>query len=245
MQLCEVGEIHYLSWKRKFECCKDENGREELLTDINETCTRMENELNQWKKTIRDKRNVCYYLNHFTMKQVLNLRKELANACTGQVAVDELPLQTFMMLENVNKRIDALLLADVLRTLVPDNQIFLTKGFKNDQNDTKSKSNRRRVNSIDNFISAKEALEGIPMDINTDDHLLAALQDCGRRATKDELVAWVVSHESDDEETIIMSCEEAKKNPQFSDLLKEVFGPEYQSVVEEEFSSDGTATCRR
>ena len=201
MQLCEVGEINYLTWKKQFECCKDEIGREELLTNINETCTRMENELNQWKKTIRDKRNVCYCLNHFTMKQVLNLRKELANACTGQVAVDELPLQTFMMLENVNKRIDALVLADVLRTLIPDNHIFLAKGFKNDQNDKKNKSNRRRVNSM--------------------------------------------SHESDDEETISMSCEEAKKNPQFSDLLKEVFGLECQSVVHEEGSLDSTATWER
>ena len=95
-------------------------------------------------------------------------------------------------------------------------------------------SNRGRANSIDTFISAKEALESMSMDINTDDYLLAALQDCGRRATKDELVAWVVSHEIDDEETVMTLCEEAKNDPHLSDLLKEVFGLECQIATDEE-----------
>ncbi len=263
MQLCEVGEINYLTWKRKFQCSKNEGCREELLNNINETCKAMEKDLKTWKEKINDKRHECYSLNHFTMKQILNLRKELANACIGQVAVDKLPLQTFVLLETVNQAIDPSLLANVLTTKVPDNSVWLSEeGFKDEQkyfaNDIEGKrileenvdeemdvlnpKKRRRLNSLDTFISAKDALEVMSMSINIEDYLLAALQVCGRRATKDELVAWVVSHENDGKESVMMQCEEAKKNPRLSDLVKDVFGPELQTANdEEEFWNNTTA----
>jgi hypothetical protein len=235
-----------------------------MLKNINETCDTMESDLKEWKKTINVKRHECYPLNHFTMKQILNLRKELANACIGEVAVDELPLQTFILLETVNKSIDALLLADVLRTVIPDNKIVLTeegmkdqqKYFANDEEDDDiaeenvkeeiavQAGRRRRANSIDSFRRAKETLENMSMNVNTDDYLLAALQVCGRGATEDELISWVVSHEND-EEGVKTSCEKAKKNPRMSDLVREVLGPEWQTVNgEEEFSDSTTAHDR-
>ena len=254
LQLCEVGEINYLTWKEEFQCSKNESCREELLKNIDETCETMENELKEWEKTVNDKRHKCYSLNHFTMKQILNLRKELAKACIGQVPVDELPLQTFMLLEAVNKTIEPLLLANVLRTMIPENSIKMTEeGFKDEQkyfaSDIEGKrtlpenveeevdiiqpKKRRRMNSLDTFVNAKETLESMSMTLNTEDYLLAALQDCGRRATKDDLITWVVSHENDEEETVKMLCGEAKKNPRLSDLVS-VFGPEGQAANDEE-----------
>ncbi len=266
LQLCEVGEINYLTWKREFQCSKNEGNRDELLNNINETCKAMEKDLQQWKNTINGKRHECYSLNHFTMKQILNLRKELANACIGQVAVDELPLQTFVLLETVNQAIDHLLLANVLTTVITDNSVFVSEeGFEDEQkyfaDDTEGESileenveeeidvvqpnMRRRVNSLDTLNSAKDALEVMSMSINTEDYLLAALQVCGRRATKDELVAWVVSHENDDEEYVMMQCEEAKKNLLLSDLVQDVFALDFQSVNDEEAFSNNTTAPER
>ena len=266
MELCEVGEINYLTWKRKFECSKIQGRRDEMLKDINDTCEIMEGELEEWKETVNNKRHGCYSLNHFTMKQILNLRKDLANACTGQKAVNELPLKTFMLLETVNKSIDPLYLANVLRTMIPDNSIYLTEdGFKDEKKYFENKeedeiileedvdeemailqpSSRRRANSIDTFTDAKETLESMSMDINTDDYLLAALQECGRRATKDELVFWVVSHEYDDEETIMTSCKEAKKNPHLLDLVKEVFPLEDATENNDEELPNSTSAHER
>ena len=267
-QLCDVGEIKYLVWKEEFKCSKDEYAGKKLLNNINETCDTMENELKLWKETINAKRQNCYFLNHFTMKQILNLRKELANAGTGQVAVDQLPLQTFILLETVNESVDPLLLADVLKTMIPDNSIFLTEEcFKDGQkyfaNDVEGESILEenvedeigvthssqlgfQMNSFDTYISAKEALESMSsMEINTEDYLLAAFQDCGGSATIDELVAWVVSHENDDEETVMTLCEEAKNDPHLSDLVKEVFGLECQITIgEEEFLNSETEQKR-
>jgi hypothetical protein len=226
----------------------------------------MESDLKEWKKTVNEKRSKCYSLNHFTMQQILNLRKELASVCTGQVAVDELPLQTFMLLETVNKNIDPLLLADVLRTIIADDSIFLTDdGFEDEDkyftSDIQGESiaekdveievdvfqpafHSQGMNSVETFLSAKEALEDMSMEVNLDDYLLAALQDCGHDATEDELVAWVVSHEND-EETVLLSCEEAKKNPRLSDLVEEVFGLECQTGNDEEEFLNSTTEHER
>ena len=241
LQLCEVGEINYLTWKRKFRCSKVEGYSEKLLKDIEETCETMECELKQWRKTINNKRHQCYSLNQFTMKQILYLRKELARACTGQVAVDELPLQMFMLLETVDRIIDPLVLANVLRTMIPENSVFLTdEGFKDVQKyfasntvgdssvadiveediDIIQLETRRRKNSFETFMSAKETLEQMGY---AEEYLLAALNVCGRRASEDDLVAWVASCEYD-EEYVMKLCEEAKKNQHLSDLLEDVFG---------------------
>ena len=210
---------------------------EALLKAIEEICNTMENELKEWRKTINDRRHHCYALNHFTMKQVLNLRKELAKACTGQVSVDELPLQIYMLLESVNRNIDPLVLEKVLRTVIHDKSIFLVEGgFKDEQKyfasetvdesivvengeeeiDMAPPNKRRRKNSVETFTSAKETLEGMGY---TEEHLLAALQICGCQATGDEIVAWVILGDYSPED-VIKRCEEARKNPSLASLLE-------------------------
>ena len=239
-----------------------EGCREELLTNIEETCKTMECDLRKWKDAINDKRHECYSLNHYTMRQILNLRKELAKACTGQVAVDQLPLQVFLLLQGVHKNIDPLVLANVLATMIPDNSVFLTDdGFKDEEkyfaSDTVNESilaesveeeldaiqfeTRRRKNSIETFTNAKETLEDMGY---IEEYLLAALQVCGRRASEDDLVAWVVTCEYDEEDVIKM-CEEAKGDPRLSDLLEDVFGLDCQVVSDEETVLDNATAFNR
>ena len=262
LQLCEVGEIDYMTWKRKFQCSKKERRREELFNDINECCEQMEGDLKKWRGTIHDKRHECYSLNHFTMKQILNLRKELAKACTGKVAIDELPLQTFMLLETVNKNVDPILLANVLKDLIPENSIFMTEnGFTDEQvyfvDDTEGENifeeiledefspilscTERRENSIDSFNTAKDTLESMG---KAEEYAVAALQHCGRRATADELVAWVFSDECN-EENVAELCEQAKANLHLSDLLKAVFEPECEAESDEEMVLNITTVHNR
>ena len=239
VELCEAGEIGYLTWKRIFKCSMQVGRSEALLKDIEETCKKMEDELKEWRKTINDRRYHCYSLNHFTMKQILHLRKELAKACRGEVAMDELPLQIFMLLESVNRNINPLVLANVLRTVIPDCSVRLTEdGVKDEQeyfaSDTVGESSmpesaeeeidmappnkRRRMNSIETVKSAKETLEEMNY---AEEYLLAALQDCGHHATEDEIVAWVVSSEHSQED-VMKLCKEAKKNPNLANLLEDV-----------------------
>ena len=216
-----------------------------MLRDIDETCEVMEGELNQWKEAINVARCKCYPLNHFTMKQILNLRKDLANACKGQKAVDKLPLQTFLLLETVNKDISPVVLYGVLKEIIPDNAMFLTDNSqKNEQNfftngaagkmHVLQPSKGKQVSLLNTFENAKETLEKGTLDIDIEDYLLAALHVCGPCATRGELVTWVLSHQNDDEETVLMLCEEAKKNRLLSAVVKEVYGQECPTVIDEE-----------
>ena len=251
MQLCEVGQIDYLTWKAKFQCSKSAIRREELFKHINESCGTMESDLTHWKEIINCKRKECYPLNHLTMKQILSLRKRLAEACTGKIAIDELPLQTFMLLETVNKDVDTILLANVLKDLIPKNAIFMTEnGTKDEQinftDDTDGGSifeeslgeelytvlsnTKKQTDSVEIFNKAKDTLEFMGY---TDEYAVAALQHCGRHATEDELVAWVLSDECD-EENVAELCEGAKANPRLSDLLKDFLEPECEAVSDEE-----------
>ena len=229
-----------------------------LLKDIEENSETMEGDLEQWRKTVNDRRHHCYSLNHFTMKQILNLRKELAKACTGQVAVDELPLQIYMLLETVDRNIDPLVLSNVLRTMIPENSITLTEdGFKDERKyfaddpvdegvvDGCNEEEMippeiwRRKNSCESFTSAKETLEGMGY---AEEYALAALQHCGRRASEDEIVAWVVLCEVD--EDVMKLCAEAKRNPHLSDLLEDVFGLNCDVKNEETFLGDAAVFDR-
>ena len=240
MKLCEVGQINYLTWKKEFQCSKDEHKRENLLKNIDEICKEMENDLKQWIETIDSKRRECYSLNHFTMKQILYLRKKLAEICRGEIAIDESPLQVFMLLETMNSHVGYLLLADVLKKMTTTDSIVVKEDISNVQryymsereNDGSLKGNiqleedlapptkRRRKNSFETITSAKEKLEEMGY---SEKYLIAALQNCGRHTTEDDLVEWVFSNDGD-EETITSSFEDAKKNRGLSDVLEDLLG---------------------
>ncbi|XP_046860852.1 E3 ubiquitin-protein ligase rnf213-alpha-like [Xenia sp. Carnegie-2017] len=209
----------------------------------------MEKDLKQWKETIDEKRLHYYSLNHFTMKQILTLRKELAKACVGETAVNELPWQIFVLLETVKNNIDPITLANVLKSMIPENSVYLKeeedlknvdKPFDSDEdgdddtdgeNDTTSHAHLRRQNSFEVLTSVKDILECQGYD---EECILAALQACGRKATKDDLLAWVFDC-NDDEGDILALSQEAKQNPCLSDLITKVFGNNSDTANEDSF----------
>ena len=238
VELCEVGEINYLTWKMAFQCSEQE--RDNVLEDIKQTCLKMEQHLKAWKSRIDENRNDCYALNHFTMKQILKLRKELASACTGQVSIDELSLQSFTLLESVCKDVEPILLANVLETVIPKSDNFILEKSSKDQNHFKGEDSPsatldgeedfqpvvdifprkpKRKSSLESFISAKENLEAESFSEHV---IIASLAACGRGATEDELVMWAVSTGSGlDDEALEKMCKDAFKNPELTNLLED------------------------
>ena len=244
VQLCEVGEINYLTWKIELQCSKTGSGRSKLLEKIDGKCSEMEEHLNTWKNQVDENRKGCYSLNHFTMKQILKLRREMALASTGQIAVDELPLQSFTLLESVCKDVNPIILTDILQSVIPDSCPFITdQGLSEDKNyfrmeeETPSTvsddalSNAlaesllripKRKNSLESFNSARESLERMGYG---EDVIIASLRACGRGAQEEELVMWVIDNEKDNE-TIEQLYGEALEDPELSELLIEVMGME-------------------
>ena len=174
------------------------------------------------------------------MKQILTLRKELAKACLGDTAVNEVPWKIFVLLETVKNDIDPIILADVLKSIIPDNSVFLQEeNLENDdglpgsyeedddadgEDDTLSRlitpAQLRRQDSFEVLTSVKDILESQSYD---EEYILAALQVCGRKGTKEDLLAWVIDCEEDDNAILALS-QEAKRNPCLFDLVNKVFG---------------------
>ena len=238
VELCEVGEINYLTWKIAFQCSEEK--RDNVLEDIKQTCVEMEQHLKTWKSHIDENRKDCYTLNHFTMKQILKLRKELASACTGQVPIDQLSLQSFTLLESACKHVEPVMLGNVLETIIPKSAHFISKESSKDEHYFKVENNPsetlddevdfqpvvdisprrpKRKSSLESFISAKENLEAESFSEHV---IIASLAACGRGATEDELVMWAVSTGSGlDDEALENMCEDAFKNPELTDFLED------------------------
>ena len=258
MKLCEVGDIDYLTWEKTFRNNKSGRGREELLLDINDTCAVMENALEKWMDKIEENRKDCYSLNLFTMKQILKLRKELASACTGLLAVDELPLQVYTLLESVCRDVQPFILDSILLSVVPETEYsgYLTEKtrsgdmsfYMNDEQDKLDEPNEpdaKMVGPTAQFHPAAVALRNPTEVFNcarekleesgySDEVVVAALKAKGSNATVDELVVWSIKNVAD-KEAIDRLYEEALLDPTLASLLKD-----YTDADVDENSSSGS-----
>ena len=207
----------------------------------------MEKRLQEWKRQIDEIRKDYYSLNHFTMKQILKLRKDLASACIGQVGIDELPLQIFTLLESVCKDVEPVILANVLDTVIPENAGFISEKSSDDRDYFRKESEEaevvpdevaleaqpeirpcisKRINSVEAFNKARETLEGMGYG---EDIIVASLRACGRGAMEEDLVLWVINNDDNNAE-IEMLYQEALEDPEFSDMLNDFIDMDYNQI---------------
>ncbi|XP_065845272.1 E3 ubiquitin-protein ligase rnf213-alpha-like isoform X2 [Oscarella lobularis] len=115
--LCRAGHVKYLNWKKSFDCVSplnrpndpgDENNVqlkqvEELCQEMRHVALEMETDLKKWKEDLANTRMTYYYLNYFTMAQLLILGREL-----GHLAHDGsygLPNKVYGLLECIKPNI--------------------------------------------------------------------------------------------------------------------------------------------
>ena len=71
ISLQQVGNVKYIGWKMEFYC------QQNLVENLQESAKKMEKELEEWKKEVRNACNEFYELNYYTTRQLLVLRSEL------------------------------------------------------------------------------------------------------------------------------------------------------------------------
>ena len=72
IELQQHGHDQYMGWEMKV-CCR----ANDIVNRLGEQAKIMEEDLNNWRDTIRDERGNFYHLNYFTTQQLLSLREEL------------------------------------------------------------------------------------------------------------------------------------------------------------------------
>ena len=113
--LCKAGEVSHLRWRHEFQCTPPLSTNRSLTQDLEEQSAQMEQCLQLWKKELHTKRMLYNELNHFTNRQLMFLRKQLAVVQgRGPKAVDNIPPSVYNLLESVLPGVEPAILKSVL-----------------------------------------------------------------------------------------------------------------------------------
>ena len=107
MALQQYGSGDYIGWEMTFPCALP-NAVEELK----KVASRMENNLDKWKKEIQEKRDEFYELNYYTTQQLLLLREELGRL--KEQGEDQVKPHALALLQSISREVSA----DVMKRYV-------------------------------------------------------------------------------------------------------------------------------
>lgn len=128
ISLSESGFVHRMHWRQEFRCIKDQREGESIAAELAAASTAMENCYSTWKTKVSNARKEFHELNFFTTRQLMLLRKELAEACRrSDLYVDN--LQVLTLLESVRPSLETQQLKAAIQRAFEDTDLLdQTKG---------------------------------------------------------------------------------------------------------------------
>ena len=190
--LCKAGEVSHLKWKYDFQCTPRLTSSRSLTDDLEEKSEQMEHCLQQWKDELHAKRMMYSELNHFTTRQLLVLRRQLAEVQgRGPKVVDSIPLKVYNLLESVLPGVEPVILKSVLISQSSHVEMFQTL-----------------VSKLDSIGYPAREAEKIA---------IAALNSC-KEASEADLIVWCVENASN-KNVIDASYSAALHDPRYLPLL--------------------------
>lgn len=111
VNLCAIGDVSHIDRKQEYKC-KSKMGKS-VIKDIQSQREQFEGSLSTYKEHINLMRRKYHELNHFTIQQLLFLRKELAGLKHGST-MTSLSLQVYTLLEKVTPGLHQSSLRDAL-----------------------------------------------------------------------------------------------------------------------------------
>ena len=189
--LCKAGEVSHLKWKYDFQCTPRLTSSRSLTDDLEEKSEQMEHCLQQWKDELHAKRMMYSELNHFTTRQLLVLRRQLAEVQRrGPKTVDSIPLKVYNLLESVLPGLEPVILKSVLISQPSHVEMFQTLVSK---------------------------LESIGYPEEAEQIAIAALNSC-KEASETDLIVWCVKN-ARNKDVIDKSYSEAFRDPRYLALI--------------------------
>lgn len=95
MKLCDAGEVSHLDWKEKFRCSRKLH-HDDITELLRAKADEFTGYFEEWTSLLEMQRMECNELNFFTAKQLLYLRKEIADLRRGR-QLNSLEVQVKMM----------------------------------------------------------------------------------------------------------------------------------------------------
>ena len=107
MALQQYGCGDYIGWEMKFPCALTN-----VVEELQKVASRMEVDLDKWKKEIQEKRDEFYELNYYTTQQLLLLREELGRL--KEPGEDQVKPHAMALLQSISREVSA----DVVKSYV-------------------------------------------------------------------------------------------------------------------------------
>lgn len=102
LALQQAGNVKYMGWILQVPCSADPN----LVGMLQKKAKEMEDELAEWKETVKSKREDYYELNYFTTLQLLALRRELGRVFNSNQVATVSP-DVLALLQSVSSHVTA------------------------------------------------------------------------------------------------------------------------------------------
>ena len=190
----------------------------------------MEYCLQQWKDELHAKRMMYSELNHFTTRQLLVLRRELAKVQgRGPKAVNSIPLEVYNLLESVLPGVEPTILKEVLISCgicrqQTGHNIVRSYGITGTVHRSiplrQSSSQSSHVEMFQTLVAKLESI-GYP---EAEPIAIAAMISC-KEASEADLIVWCVKNASN-KDVIDASYSEALQDPRYLALIdKDLVAP--------------------
>lgn len=116
--LQQVGNVKYIGWILQVPC----TSRPEIIQSLQDQAKCMEDELCEWKRTVKHARQDFYELNYYTTLQLLSLRKELGNVRLADRAASISP-SVLALLESITPQVTSSALCDMMQYVSSTSQM--------------------------------------------------------------------------------------------------------------------------
>ncbi|CAH3163087.1 unnamed protein product, partial [Porites evermanni] len=240
VKLCEIGDVSYLDWNKEYKC-KTSIVEKDVINDITSQAQEFERRYYAYRVRLHEQRMRYRELNYFTTQQLLFLRKELA-AIKRRANIDFLNFQVFALLEKIAPGISP----STLKGVLIEAGVMQDSSYSDDRVlDQQSLPGSHVVDyhqTADEQVEVEEKFERLLKSVEKLNYpeaerlTLAALEE-NWQSSEADLVFWCVQNKADDA-LIDRLCDEAKKNPLFRVIVKEVTGLESSESAEDSDEED-------
>ncbi len=113
VELQQSGKVKYIGWQMSFPCKPDEC----KIMSLTNMAQNMEDELEDWRGEVDSARKQFYGLNCYTMKQLLDLRKELGNFKSA--VAPTLPCHVLTLLQSISPTVTVAVISSAFQPETP------------------------------------------------------------------------------------------------------------------------------
>ena len=204
-KLIEAGDVQYLWWKKEYPCDVNkakEQGMEQYFKEINLEIERFETRLLDWENELTEFRMQNSVVNHFTVKQMLVLRKFLKEFVSSESKDSKLKNnQVLGLLKNVS--------TDIKIEKIKECCLLMHAGtdkMKETVSDNETNFTRFSYKQLSILIESHLTLDE-DIDRNM---VLASLMKVPDFSMEKKVLIWCLKNK-DDEDLIEELCEQAEK----------------------------------